>query len=136
MRLMATYDLGNKVWLIRQTKPKIWTPCTFCGGSKEYIDYYVKDGTKVIGKDGTAQRCPQCNGHGGINIYLEKGWHVQGELTVGQVTMMKSGSEQEERYMCHETGIGSGSFYYVKDLYPTQEEAQSECDKRNEKAVL
>jgi len=131
MKLMATYDLGDKVWLIRQTKPAVWTPCAFCGGSKKYIEYGYNDGTKVIGKDGTEGRCPQCQGHGGKTIYLEKGWNVQGELTIGQVTMMKRRSEQEEGYMCHETGIGSGSYYYIKDLYPTQEDAQAECNERN-----
>jgi len=33
--------------------------------------------------------------------------------------------------MCKETGIGSGSVHKVNYLWPTKEEAQKECDRRN-----
>lgn len=37
----------------------------------------------------------------------------------------------EERYMCVETGIGTGTLFYVDDLYPTVEEAAAACEQKN-----
>jgi len=38
----------------------------------------------------------------------------------------------EESYMCRETGVHSGSVYYIRNLLPSKESAQIECDQRNE----
>ena len=40
------------------------------------------------------------------------------------------GKEKEEQYMLYCTGVGSGSLW-TKDLYATEEQAQRECDLRN-----
>lgn len=65
-----------------------------------------------------------------------------GPLTIGQVQKTitdspgipgettfdnyKAQQHIEERYMCIETGIGAGPFYYVQDLFLTEQEAQAE----------
>jgi hypothetical protein len=59
-------------------------------------------------------------------------WFVSDwSLTIGQYGFTKSIRQTEERYMADERGIGSGSQYYVADLWPSLEEAQAECDRRN-----
>jgi len=37
----------------------------------------------------------------------------------------------EEKYMCKETGVGSGTVHDGSTLWPSKEEAQAECDRRN-----
>ena len=44
----------------------------------------------------------------------------------------KAKKGEEERYMCVETGVGSGSVWYPESMFRTSEEAQTECDKINE----
>ena len=69
-----------------------------------------------------------------------------GPLTIGQVQKTvtdspgiseetifdnyKAQQGTEERYMCIETGIGSGTLYYVQDLFLTEQEAQAELTKQ------
>jgi hypothetical protein len=88
-------------------------------------------------------------GRGGRPVYFDKKWNIVTQLTIGDIcirhrqfyrgydpdsTFDNYGPQDEERkeaYMCYETGIGSGSIHYVDTLWPTKEEAQTECDRRN-----
>ncbi len=46
------------------------------------------------------------------------------QLTLGQVEVVIRGKHhREEMYMAHETGLGTGYFYYVKDLFSNKEKA-------------
>jgi hypothetical protein len=66
---------------------------------------------------------------GMIRVALVDSPGMPGETTADNYKPQKY---REEQYMAIETGIGSGSVYSVEDLFPTLEEAQVECDKRNE----
>ena len=46
-----------------------------------------------------------------------------------------NGPKPEENYMCVETGVGSGSVYYAKDLFLSYKDAMDECNRRNLKEV-
>lgn len=53
-------------------------------------------------------------------------------LTIGQIRVVHTGGQTKEEYMCVETGVGSGSCYYLESLYDTLEE----CIAGNEMEVL
>ena len=130
MKIETKYSLGDKVWKINQAMPKVWEPCTFCEGH-ERPQSALADPTEIIGFDGKKRRCPECIGKGGCFQRHKLAWSITGELTVGLVEYRFSSAETRESYMCVETGVGGGSIHYVDTLYPSEKEAQAECDKRN-----
>ncbi len=136
MKLSTTFNLGDKVHWINREYKKTQVTCPSCAGKG-----------KITLSDGEKYTCPKCIGRCyQIKTDILK-WHPLPKFTLGQVTITISDSpgidgedrfdnfkpkkDREERYMAIETGIGSGTLYNVKDLFATQEEAQTECDKRN-----
>jgi len=138
MNLKSAYDLGQRVWLIRNRREEYRDPCGFCGGTG-----------KINGADGAKRHCPECFGRGGKRAWRPTKWLVDGQLTIGEVRikvrcdgpavdgheMFDNFGEQkamrEVDYMCRETGIGSGSVWKEAVLFPNQIAAQKECDKLN-----
>ena len=132
MKIETKYSLGDGVWKIIQNKPKVWIPCSFCGGSKTLISQFA-DKTEVVGLDGSKKRCPDCYGIGGSHEYLELAWMVKESLIIGQVRFEASKDidkilTEEESYMEDSRG---GYVHYVDTLWPSKKEAQAECDRRN-----
>lgn len=128
MEIRSHFDLGEKAWLIRLTFEPKWEECPSC-----------EEGT-VPTKDGRGLPCPRCDKKGLITDRSVHRWvPASSALTVGQIRLQvgsnnRDGSKRdddEESYMMWETGVGSGSVYYVRDLYRSLELAQAECDKRN-----
>jgi len=143
MRIDTKFNNGDKVVWISHKLREEWEPCGFCGA------------TGVIrGANGKEESCPICNsninicyGKCGKTIYKFLEWQITKHLTIGQVQVSVTGKWEgsnqtfsnystkefiwEERYMCRETGIGSGSLYNYKDLFLSEKEAQAECDRRN-----
>lgn len=59
-------------------------------------------------------------------------------LTIGSIQIDTAANEDEKiRYMCVETGVGTGNIYYEKDLFSTEKEAlenaNHEVKKRQER---
>ena len=119
MRLESKFDLGDKVWKIGYLMTKVNDKCPTCEGKK-----------RIFIKDSDFQ-CPDCCGRGYHVRYEPQSWKIQELLTVGQIRITKDKKEDKREYMCNETGVGSGSIHYEKDLFHTYEEAQTECDRRN-----
>ena len=138
MEIKSKYNINDVVWHISQDHPKVWVPCAACESTGS-----------VVLKDGKSRSCPECYGRLGATKYEPQQWLVSGKLTIGlvrvEVVNFKSTSmfdnvgeyegegkqRQKTEYMAYETGIGSGKIYYESTLFSTQEEAQTECDKRN-----
>lgn len=92
--------------------------------------------------------CPKCYGRKGSWDYVAKKWLVGGEkpwlsskdnviynpITIGQVRV-SVGYDDDERYMCAETGLGSGTLWEAKNLFTSEREAIAECDRRNSSEV-
>lgn len=127
MIIETAFSLDDQVYKIWRIREKYYETCAFCGGTNE-----------IVGADGSKKSCPECrfsehHGYKGKKIeYRDLAWKVTGTVTVGQVRIQVDKKETEESYMCRETGIGSGTIHYKDTLYKTREEAQAECDKRNE----
>lgn len=137
MKIETKFSNGDKVFhIVNKPEAKI-IPCSFCAGNR-----------KIKGADGKERFCPECSGNGGVTKWLPTKWQVERKLTIGQVraeitvkwegisdTFSNFGAqkyEHEETYMCSETGIKSGSVYDGNNLFASREEAQAECDRRNE----
>ena len=130
MGFVATkFELGQKAFLIRQDQKQVRVGCGFC-----------LEGGWVVGANLERRLCPECRGQKYHMEYLDSAWCVVGEFTLGLVQLRvfdpelcpnQRGESHEESYMALETGVGSGSVYYAKDLFPTEQEARAECMKRN-----
>lgn len=139
MIIETKYSMFDKVWHIGFTPIKKWVQCEFCDGSGN-----------IFGKNNKGRSCPECHGYGGHDKLGQKKWQVKGKFTIGQIRAEITGEDPigtpehemfsnfgpqkfayRETYMCKETGIRSGNIYEVDRLWPSKEEAQIECDKRN-----
>ena len=129
MKFESKFDPGEVVYHIIKNRKQNIISCGLCGGSGE-----------IKGKDGRLRACPECYGQCYYVKYLDLEWKVSEQLlTVGQIRIefiahSTNNAQLEKRvesYMCYETGIGSGSIYYLDTLFDSQEDAQAECDMRN-----
>ena len=123
MILETKYGLGDVVYPVYSDTKRIRIPCTGCTTTG-----------KISLDDGTEVCCPRCRGQGHKSEYGPIEYTVGRELRIGQVRARategkyQSGSD-EPTYMCVESGIGSGAVHYERQLFPTREAAQAECDR-------
>jgi len=140
MKIETKFNCGDKVWQIHNGTRAVLIKCPFCGGT----------GT-IVGADGTSQMCPKCYGKKNRTEHKPVKWRVAERITIGQVRAKYTGESEgdqdtifdnygpqsekyTEKYMCEETGIGSGTLYYVHTLFADKSEAQVECDRLNAEA--
>ena len=138
MDIKTKYSLNDTVYLIRNSPIVHYEKCTACSG----------DGDITL-NDGRSRLCPECYGKKKFQRNGANRWQIVGSLRIGQVraeitNIQPDGmfdnvggysegcTAAEFQYMAYETGRGSGSIYYERDLLPTHEEAGIECEKRNE----
>ena len=130
MQIQTKFSLGQKVYPVVCDSETIKQDCPLCNGTG-----YVG----IAGANRTIT-CPDCCGRG-YNIKQAKTqWHIlKGNTKIGEVRVNVHYTcnnaddlvkEKEEQYMLYCSGVGSGTLW-SKDLYATEEQAQKECDKRN-----
>ncbi len=135
MILTSKYEMGQRVWSIQQTR--VQKPDRICGAC---------DGTKIVELRGSKYECPECKGRGEVLVY-SSGWVITGSGKIGKIAIEHCAPYFEKRYgddvvdggrvftfvsyMLDTTGIGSGTVYEEPNLWPSREEAQAECDRRN-----
>ena len=121
MILETQYDIGGTVYSIAQKTIEKISTCSFCDGKK-----------LIIGYDKSERGCPNCHGKGFNTDYEHGVWQIEGPYTVAQVRIKYSDAEdQENEYMCWETGMPSGTVYHEEKLYGSKEEALEEAERRN-----
>ncbi len=112
--LTTRFNTGESVWYSEAVSARNQIQCPDCLGTRKW------DATLPNGESESIE-CPSCkNGYwscGTIGEYAPRGEVRQ--LTIGQVTFDSDGP----RYMCNETGVGSGRVYHEGDLYATEHEA-------------
>lgn len=123
MEIKTKYDLGQLVYVITYVQDKEWVVCTTCEGKKVSIN-------------GATFTCPKCHNTGGDFRYTGKKFIVYNSSTIGKIDIdrfeKKKNGDDRTTYMLYATGVGSGTMWNECDLWPTEEEAQAECDRRNE----
>lgn len=130
MEIKSKFNLGDSVYRIDRYSERVYKKCPICDGV----------GYAMVGEHRFT--CTECNGCGGEYEYDPPVYHVNNEIgIIGRVQVTIYGKEWVERdmqeceitYMLDVTGVGSGTLHPEDQLFLTKEEAQAECDIRNEK---
>ena len=137
MELKTAFSLGDKVWVLTQQTQWEQRECDLCWGDGHFLN--------VVGK--RTVECHKCLGKGVVKSRVGDVWIVkETPLTIGcvQIDVRESvGTEDglgdnykpqhsyRERYMCVETGIGTGKMYGIFDLFEDKESAQSHANALN-----
>ena len=130
------YSIGDKVFFATTETTRKQHPCPDCKGERKW---------KAVSPAGSEYSfaCPRCTARYQSNrdLSLDYTAHVPctRQLTIGSVRTDTHcgtwGDGERNTYMCHETGVGSGSVYRESDLFPTEADAyaaaQAKADKAN-----
>lgn len=117
--ITTKYSIGDVVWHAGIAVERRQHPCPDCHGEKLW---------KAISPAGEEYTfsCPRCSAAYSSNNSLSLQYSAYApsirRLTIGSVRVDTSGDRNIE-YMCHETGIGSGSLWSEGDLFLTEDEA-------------
>jgi len=123
--ITTKFSIGDTVYHAWTTTERKQHPCPDCLGAREW---------EAKSPAGRAYKfaCPRCGGGYQRDRDLSLDYSVftpsARRLTIGQVEAKAGGPESENRYMCQETGVGSGSVYYERDLFATEAEALEAAD--------
>lgn len=135
MILLSKYNMGQRLVAIhRQPVDRPASACSAC------------EATGLVDLRGVKYECPACKGAKRVRVHSH-GWVIRGDGHVGKIAIehyvpRDNGEWGDEevpggtsfsfaQYMLDTTGVGSGSVYDEPDLWPSREEAQTECDRRN-----
>lgn len=139
MIIETKYSVGDKVWGYEVTYETVRRTCPDCDGAKVL---------RIEGKE-LDLRCPTCSygyeSRGFVDDQRE--WRARPTVrTIGQVQVVHTGpswgreddgderqavqvpATTEIKYMCRETGVGSGTVHDERRLFWTIEEAQAAGD--------
>ncbi|MBZ9894204.1 hypothetical protein LB545_07585 [Mesorhizobium sp. BR1-1-6] len=120
--ITTKYSVGDTVYRAGTTSERKRHPCPDCMGSHKW---------KAISPAGSEYEfsCPRCSAqyNSDRDLTLDYSAYVPSveRLTIGsiQVNTAPMSYDTGNRYMCLETGVGSGSVYNEKDLFETEEAA-------------
>lgn len=120
--ITTKYSIGDTVFHASTTTERKRHPCPDCLGSRKWTAKSPA-GTEYVFD------CPRCsasyNSDRDLTLDYTASVPAAKQLTIGSVQFNSaSGSwDHGARYMCRETGVGSGSVYNESDLFLTEEEA-------------
>ncbi len=121
--LTTKFDMGQKVWRAHTATETRQHRCPDCLGTKTWHVISPAGGEFSV-------PCPRCSASYRSDDALRLDYVVHApsatQLTIGKITAsMATGDDRDAgtKYMCEETGIGSGSLYRENDLFETQGEA-------------
>jgi len=129
MKLETKFDIGETVFAGRAEWVEERVQCPSCKGTGWW------DIVAHSGEGGTWQAtCQVCkdyrlwgNDRGKGTVKRSGRLPTVTQLTIGSIQLDTSDTD-DTRYMCEETGVGSGTIYYEKSLFATREEAQAFAD--------
>ncbi len=115
MTITTKYNIGDKVWIGMTRWIDKSVKCPEC--EYGYIKIILSTGAE------SRARCPVCYGR---NFKSSGDFHpVVESMTIGSVRYDSHAKVDEQfSYMCHETGVGSGSIWYEPHIFTTKEEAE------------
>lgn len=120
MKIKTKYNLGQDVYTIIHLNKQIKEKCPVCNG------------TGHVTLNGNQYQCPECYGQGIKVEWTSSGWTVDQSSQIGRIDVSVKDDVYKESYMLKYSGIDSGTIWDVGDLFSTREEAEKECEKRNE----
>lgn len=116
------YSVGDKVFFAGTTTERKQHPCPDCRGEKHWHVTSPAGGEYKVA-------CPRCSSRfmSDTGLSLDYTAHVPSvrRLTIGSVQFNSAVGSYDSgaRYMCIETGVGSGSVYDEANLFQTEQEA-------------
>jgi len=114
------YNIGDVVYYASTTSIRKQHNCPDCLGGRKW------EATSPAG-DKFEFTCPRCTGgyksHGEISVDYTCFIASVTSLTIGSV-QINTASKQPVKYMCQETGVGSGTVYDEKRLFLTASSAE------------
>lgn len=117
--ITTKFSIGDVVYHASTTTEQKRHPCPDCLDTRKW------EAKSPAGREYTFA-CPRCGGgyrsSSDSSIFYTAFVPSAQRLTIGQVSA-KTGPEPKNEYMCHETGVGSGSIYYEERLFSTEAEA-------------
>jgi hypothetical protein len=123
--ITTKFSIGDAVYHAGTTTEQKRHPCPDCLGKRKW------DAKAPSGREYQFD-CPRCAAgyRSERDISLEYSAFVPRvqRLTIGQVQARDGGDNPRNEYMCHETGVGSGSVYYEHDLHATEAEAMAAAE--------
>lgn len=127
--ITTKYSIGDRVWLASTVLVQKSHPCPDCLDSEEW------KATSPAGRDYTFA-CPRCSTSymSDRDMSLRYNAHAPlvSEMTIGSIETHTPGDLEgfnaPVKYMCVETGVGSGSVYNEGDLYETKEAATAAAE--------
>lgn len=126
--LETRYNVGDVVWLAGTAVERKQHPCPDCLGTRHWLARSPAGAELEFA-------CPRCSSGFQSNreLSLDYSQHAPRveRLTIGQVGFDHwGGDEPGPRYMAHETGVGGGTVYRERDLFPTEDEARATAEIR------
>lgn len=97
------YQVGQTVWTATATDVAIHATCPDCNGSQKWE-------AKSPAGETFEFPCPRCTGHDVHKMRHMKATYAKQKLTIGSVRV-NSEDACPVSYMCHETGVGSGTVW-------------------------
>lgn len=134
MKITTKYSAGDSVTAICHENARQIIKCQCC------------ENTGSVTISGEQFECPKCDGKAKHPVWRGRRWFIHvADSPVGQVRVeftaaRKAQSWDDEgdkpelmeiQYMLEATGIGGGSLWSEENVFPSREEAQAECDRRN-----
>jgi len=129
MEIRTKFEIGDKVVGISHGIKEILIPCSTCDRTG-----------RIVVKDKNFE-CPDCYGKGGHSEYQSKAWYVvtddgilSGYDNVIKIDIDVVRKETKISYLLGRkySNLYSGTLWDENDLFKTIEEAELECEKRNE----
>lgn len=123
MEFRTKFDNGQRVWVVLKTEHYQIIRCVTCSST----------GKVSIGGDEFI--CPGCNGRSSRRNYAGSKYYISDTGTIGKVSVEDQmlGYDPKFRitYMIDTTGVGSGTVYEQSQIFASEEEAKSYCDRMN-----
>lgn len=123
--ITTKYSVGDVVYHAWTTTERRQHPCPDCKGSRHWTAH------SPAGAEYTFA-CPRCaasfRSFNGAGLDYTSHTPAVSKLTIGSVRF--SSSDGGAEYMCHETGVGSGTIYKEANLFENEEEAQRAAETR------
>lgn len=117
--LQPKFEIGDLVFYVRVSYTSVEIVCPDCVGQKKWTVSAPSGKSWEVG-------CNTCRyGYFSTGKVLEYGDHIQMDCcTIGSVRTDTSDQENPIRYMCIETGVGSGTVYNESELFLNIERAK------------
>ena len=125
--ITTKYSVGDIVYYANTIQTQKQHPCPDCKGTREWKAISLGGGEYTIG-------CPRCNGYQSdpsLSLTYQTFEPIVERLTIGSVQYNSKPSFESDstnKYMCTETGVGSGSIYSEAMLFPNYDEAMGKAE--------